>query len=115
VAQKRAFGIVVATRDARGKTRLYHAGSSGREGLVLDGNTVFEIGSITKTFTAALLAEMVARGEVQLDDPVAKYLPSKVKMPERGGKQITLLDLATHSSGLPSSGSRKKSYAWPGC
>src|SRR5262249_13717393 len=70
-----------------------------------DGDTLFEIGSITKTFTAALLADMVAKGEVKLYDPVANYLPSKVKMPGRGGKQITLADLATHSSGLPSSGS----------
>ncbi len=44
---------------------------------------------------------MVQRGEVALTDPVAKYLPPEVKMPERGGKQITLEDLATHTSGLP--------------
>jgi D-alanyl-D-alanine-carboxypeptidase/D-alanyl-D-alanine-endopeptidase len=69
--------------------------------VALDGNTVFEIGSITKVFTASLLADMAARGEVKLDDPVAKYLPSTVRMPSRGGRQITLLDLATQSSGLP--------------
>ena len=66
-----------------------------------DGNTVFEIGSITKTFTAAILADMVKKGEVALDDPVAKYLPPGTVIPERDGKQITLLDLATQSSGLP--------------
>src|SRR5258708_5014052 len=105
VAERRAFGIVVATRDAYGKTRVYHAGSSGQKGVALNGNTVFEIGSVTKTFTAALLADMVIRGEVKLDEPVAKYLPSTVKMPERDGQQITLTDLATHSSGLPFAGS----------
>jgi CubicO group peptidase (beta-lactamase class C family) len=63
--------------------------------------TVFEIGSITKVFTALLLTEMVTRGEVALDDPAAKYLPGDVKMPERNGKKITLLDLATYTSGLP--------------
>lgn len=62
---------------------------------------VYEIGSITKVFTAVLLADMVERGEVALQDPVAKYLPQTVKMPERGGKQIALLDLVTHKSGLP--------------
>jgi serine-type D-Ala-D-Ala carboxypeptidase/endopeptidase len=62
---------------------------------------VFEIGSITKVFTALLLTEMVTRGEVALDDPVAKYLPGNVRMPARNGKQITLLDLATYTSGLP--------------
>jgi len=62
---------------------------------------VFEIGSITKVFTASTLADMVTRGEARLDDPVAKYLPSSVRVPSRNGRQITLLDLATQSSGLP--------------
>ena len=101
VAEKRTFGVVVGTMDASGNIRIYHAGSSGQQSVALGGNTVFEIGSITKTFNTALLADMVARGEVKLDDPVAKYLPSTVKVPERGGKQITLYDLATHTSGLP--------------
>ena len=62
---------------------------------------VFEIGSITKVFTASILADMVSRREVRLDDPVAKYLPSSAHIPSRNGRQITLLDLATQSSGLP--------------
>ena len=66
-----------------------------------DGHSVFEIGSITKTFTSAILADMVKKGEVKLDDPVEQYLPTGTKIPERDGKKITLLDLATHSSGLP--------------
>src|SRR5437016_11097706 len=44
---------------------------------------------------------MVDHGEVRLDDPVAKYLPSSVRVPSRNGRQITLLDLVTQSSGLP--------------
>lgn len=97
---KRAVGIVAATLD-HGRSRIYTAGTSGAPGMPLDGNTVFEIGSITKVFTASILADMVAKGEVKLDDPVAKYLPSSVRIPSRNGKQITLLDLATQSSGLP--------------
>ena len=62
---------------------------------------MFEIGSITKVFTAAILADMVARGQVRLDDPVAQLLPATVKVPSRNGRRITLLDLATQSSGLP--------------
>ena len=65
------------------------------------GDTVFEIGSITKVFTSLILADMVGRGEVALNDPVAKYLPPGVKVPERKGRQITMVDLATHMSGLP--------------
>ena len=99
VATKRAVGLVVATLDG-GKTTVFTAGSSGN-GVPLGLNTVFEIGSITKVFTAALLADMVARGEVRFDDPIAKYLPATVKVPTRNGKQITLADLSTQVSGLP--------------
>ncbi len=60
----------------------------------------FEAGSITKAFTGTLLADMVLHGEVALDDPVAKYLPGWT-LPSYNGQPITLLDLATHSSGLP--------------
>ena len=67
----------------------------------LGSDTIFEIGSITKVFTSLVLADMVNRNEVAFDDPAAKYLPENVRMPERNGKSITLLDLSTHSSGLP--------------
>ena len=100
VQSKRAIGIVAATLD-HGRSTIYTAGSSGAPAVALDGNSVFEIGSITKVFTASLLADMVARGEVRLDDPVAKFLPTSVRVPSRNGKQITLIDLATQSSGLP--------------
>ena len=101
VAAKRATGIVVATLERGKDPHIYTAGISGAAGVPLDGNTVFEIGSITKVFTNTILADMVRRGEVRLDDPVAKFLPASVRVPQRNGKQITLLDLATQSSGLP--------------
>jgi CubicO group peptidase (beta-lactamase class C family) len=63
--------------------------------------TVFEIGSVTKVFTAILLAEMVARGEVKLDQPVRELLPPGTTVPKRGDREVTLLDLATHTAGLP--------------
>jgi CubicO group peptidase (beta-lactamase class C family) len=66
-----------------------------------DGRTIFEIGSVSKIFTALLLADMVEKGEVTLDDPAEKFLPRGVKMPAGGGDKITLRDLATHRSGLP--------------
>jgi len=70
------------------------------DGKAPDGDTVYEIGSITKTFTATLLARAVRSGRVTLDTPVAQLLPD-FKIPTRGGKEITLGDLATHHSGLP--------------
>src|SRR5437868_3793827 len=101
VARKRAMGLVVATFEQGKEPRIYTAGVSGIAGLPLDGNTLFEVGSITKVFTNTILADMVKKGEVRLDDPVAKFLPARVHVPERDGKKITLVDLATQSSGLP--------------
>lgn len=101
VGPKHTAGLVAGLIDADGSVRILSAGTADHGGLKLDGNTVFEIGSITKTFTNALLADMVRRGEVRLDDPVQKFLPSSVKVPSRNGKEITLFDLATASSGLP--------------
>lgn len=100
IAAKRCEGIVLATH-VPGRTQFFTAGTTGRPHLSLDGDTLFEIGSITKTLTASLLAEMVRRGEVKLDDPVSMHLPAGVRVPERGGRQITLVDLVTHTSGLP--------------
>jgi D-alanyl-D-alanine-carboxypeptidase/D-alanyl-D-alanine-endopeptidase len=98
---RQSVGIVAVSFDSdREKITTYGRGGATND-RPLDGDTVFEIGSITKVFTALLLTEMVTRGEVALDDPVAKYLPGNVTMPARNGKQITFLDLATYTSGLP--------------
>jgi serine-type D-Ala-D-Ala carboxypeptidase/endopeptidase len=94
-------GIVASSFDTSRQKIATYGRSGAPNDQPLDGDTVFEIGSITKVFTALLLAEMVTRGEVALDDPVARYLPDHVKMPTRSGRQITLLDLATYTSGLP--------------
>ena len=66
-----------------------------------DGRTIYEIGSITKTFTAALLAHLAAQGKLALDDPVARHLPEGWTMPSREGAVVTLAHLASHTSGLP--------------
>src|SRR3954468_3239516 len=66
-----------------------------------DEHTAFEIGSVTKTMTAALLAEFIARGEFALGDPIAKLLPPGTAVPSFKGREITLADIVTHTSGLP--------------
>ena len=66
-----------------------------------DEDAIFDIGSVTKVFTTLVLAEMVLRGEVALDDPAQKYLPSTLQMPKWRGQEITLFHLATHTSSLP--------------
>lgn len=95
-AEGEGVGIVVGVVEPQG-TRVIPYGRL----RPLDGDTVFEIGSVTKVFTTLVLSDMVRRGEVALGDAVTKHLPSGVKIPERNGRSITLLDLATHTSGLP--------------
>lgn len=72
-----------------------------RSGQTPSPSTLFQIGSITKTFTGVVLALFVERGIVRLDDPLQKYVPSGIQVPSYNGRQIQLVDLATHTSGLP--------------
>jgi serine-type D-Ala-D-Ala carboxypeptidase/endopeptidase len=100
-AREDGIGIVVGVVGPQGRRVISYGHLSKGDPRPLDGDTSFEIGSVTKVFTALLLADMVRKGEVALADPVAKYLRAGFKLPERNGRQITLLDLATHTSGLP--------------
>ena len=70
------------------------------DGKAPDGDTVYEVASLTKTFTGTLLARAVLSGRVTLDTSVAQLLPG-FKIPSRGGREMTLGDLATHHGGLP--------------
>ena len=100
-AARRGIGIVVGVIDASGRQIVSH-GRLSRDGEEQpEGDTAFEIGSITKVFTSILLADMVERGELALDDPIVKFLPESVQVPGSEGRPITLRDLATHRSGLP--------------
>ena len=101
VGEKRSAGIVVGLMEPNGKTRILAFGDPGPGQPPLDGNSVFEIGSISKVFTATVLAELVQEGKVKLDDPVQRYLPGTVHVPTRNEKQITLGNLSEQNSGLP--------------
>jgi serine-type D-Ala-D-Ala carboxypeptidase/endopeptidase len=98
---KKNVGMVIGIVDEHG-SNIYSAGTMDNgTSQEVGGDTIFEIGSVTKTFTTLLLQDMVERKLMALDDPVQKYLPQSIKMPTHNGKQITLLDLATQTSGLP--------------
>jgi serine-type D-Ala-D-Ala carboxypeptidase/endopeptidase len=92
--QTLVFGVV-----ADGKSEVIAFGKLSN-GKPADGDTVYEIGSITKTFTATLLADVVLSGRFTLDTPIAELLPD-FKIPERSAKQITLGEIGMHYSGLP--------------
>jgi serine-type D-Ala-D-Ala carboxypeptidase/endopeptidase len=97
---RKHVGVVVGVRT-NGEVRTLGRGRIADDRPTPpDAETIFEIGSITKVFTATLLADMALEGLVALEDPVQRYLPGGVELPVRG-RPITLADLATHTSGLP--------------
>jgi CubicO group peptidase (beta-lactamase class C family) len=99
--EKRTVGMAAVVVTRHGHRIVCY----GRERLGNDrkvsGETLFEIGSITKIYTALLLADLARAGVLAIDDPVARHLPADFIVPERDGRPITLADLATHTSGLP--------------
>ena len=99
--RKQSVGIVVGVIEPAGKRVVSYGRPATNDRRPLDGDSVFQIGSVTKVFTSLLLSDKVQHGEVKLDDPVSRYLPKGVTMPLHGGSRITLRHLATHTSGLP--------------
>ena len=83
-------------------TQVYGYGNISKANTTkVNGNTIFDTASITKTFTTTLLYDMVKRGLVNLYDPIERYLPATVNVPTYNGHKITVENLATHTSGLP--------------
>jgi D-alanyl-D-alanine-carboxypeptidase/D-alanyl-D-alanine-endopeptidase len=117
---RRNVGVAVGVLRS-GSSWVMGYGTAGADGPSPPAsNTIFEIGSLTKVFTATLLAGMVEEGLVALEDPVQRYLPPGVELPVRG-RPITLADLASHAAGLPrlprgfvlrSLRHRRNPYAW---
>jgi D-alanyl-D-alanine-carboxypeptidase/D-alanyl-D-alanine-endopeptidase len=93
-----ATGVAIAARHGEDRLLLV-SGTVRRGGPPVGTDTRFELGSLTKTFTALLLADMVARGEVGYDDPVQRHLPPGAA--PHLSDEVTLTHLATHSAGLP--------------
>jgi D-alanyl-D-alanine-carboxypeptidase/D-alanyl-D-alanine-endopeptidase len=94
-------GMVVGITDAAGRRFIAHGHGDTPRARPIDADTLFEIGSITKVFTALVLADMVDNGEAALNEPVEDFLSSGVRVPTRNGRPITLIDLASHRAGLP--------------
>jgi len=96
----RVMGLIVGVRVGN-REQIFSHGAVIRGGGPPTPATIFEIGSVTKTFTATLLALFAHRGLVNLDDPLQTYVPGWVVVPTFDRQPITLLDLATHTADLP--------------
>jgi serine-type D-Ala-D-Ala carboxypeptidase/endopeptidase len=97
--------VVAASVDGKQVARATYCAlprADGGPGL----EPAFEIGSITKTMTAFLVADLIDQGKWSLDDPIAKHLPAATVVPQQGKRRILVRDLVTHSSGLPALPSR---------
>jgi len=101
IDNKELVGVVIATIN--GDQIAYH--SNGVKSLKtnesVDEHSIFEIGSISKTFTGLMLADLVGQGRMKLDDDIQVYLPEGVKAPMYDGQSIKLFHLSNHTSGLP--------------
>lgn len=115
-ANGKGGGVAVAVR-INGETRFFNYGfaNDARNERVTE-DSIFNLGSVGKLFATTTLAEAVKRGELSLDDPVAKYVTEL----QRGGdvRRITLGELASHTSGLPDhpeqyERSHRGKYTWP--
>jgi serine-type D-Ala-D-Ala carboxypeptidase/endopeptidase len=115
VREKKSVAIVAGLLDESGVRVIGFGPPFKGSDLTVAGDSLFEIGSITKTFTTTLLSDMVERCEVRLNDPIAMYLPASVRAPTRNGKEITLLHLATHTSGLPRDPDNLEPFWWKVC
>ena len=105
-------GLVVGAVTSAGARSVVSVGRiRAPDGPAPRADSLFEIGSVTKVFTALLLAEAVTRGELSLETPVSDLLP-EVTVPTRDGRAITAEHLATHTAGLPHNPMPLPAAAW---
>ena len=97
----KTMGMVIGVVDADGASYFGYGKMAASGDETPSKVSVFEIGSITKVFTATLLADAVQRGEVDYNDTIEMHLPGDVGVPTKDGKSITLEHLSVQNSGLP--------------
>jgi D-alanyl-D-alanine-carboxypeptidase/D-alanyl-D-alanine-endopeptidase len=98
---KKAVGLVVGIVDEKGSRVISYGYANLAERRPVDGDTLFEIGSITSAFTGVAMMDMAEKSEVRLKEPIETYLPDGVRIPYYEDRKITLSDLSSHRSGLP--------------
>ena len=90
-----------AVPGALPRSRRAYACADGDDSPRIGRNSAFEIGSVSKTMTATLLAGLIEQGDAKLDDPLSDYLPEGTRVPDFDGQPILLRHIVTHTSGLP--------------
>ncbi|HMI02148.1 MAG TPA: serine hydrolase [Pedobacter sp.] len=101
VDNKRSKSIIVGIVDANGRHVISAGVLSDKDPRLPDGNTEYEIGSVTKVVTSLVLADMNLKKQLSLSDSLVKFLPEYAKPQDKNVSDITLLNLATHTAGFP--------------
>lgn len=102
LAEGHFIGIGIAYVHADGEVQYISRGALSEDrARSIEQNTIFEIGSVSKTFTALLMMKMAEEGLFALDTPVQSLLPDSIRVPDYEGEPIRMRHLATHTSGLP--------------
>jgi len=95
-------GVVAVQIQQAGEAPQFFAFRGDRSEVPEPGDqSIFQIGSVTKLFTTLLLAQEIAAKSARLSDPVQPWLPEGLVLPRRGEREISFVELATHTSGLP--------------
>ena len=94
-------GLAIGVATESGTQTFSYGHVAGADSPPPDGQTLWEIGSMSKVFTGVLLADAATAGQVDVNDPVNKYLPPEAQLPQNDGADVLLWHLATHTSGLP--------------
>jgi CubicO group peptidase (beta-lactamase class C family) len=100
LGQAAAASLAIGVHE-HGREATFFYGDAGRDLGTPTADTLFELGSLTQVFTATILAALVERGLVRLEDPLQQFVPRGITVPSFEGRPIRLIDLATHTSGLP--------------
>ena len=102
LASGEVYGMVVGVVTPDGKTQTFGYGRTGGPGDANppDGNSLFQIGSLSKLFTETLFVRLMQEGRLRYDDTVRGILPTNIPVSVDAGR-LTLYQLATHTSGLP--------------
>lgn len=101
MTQANTTGMIIGVLN-NGQQSFYGYGETNKTTHAIpDASTISEIGSISKTFTATILAHAIHEGKLKLDDPVNKYLPDSIPVLQLNGKAVTFRHLMNHTAGFP--------------
>ena len=100
IEKKRLVGLVVGLQEGGEVRFLSYGETAAASGVKPNPDHLFEIGGMVKSMTATLFTTMLVEGKLEQNDPLRRFLPDHVKVPDTPGRRICLFDLASHTAGF---------------